>query len=76
MTIESKVRETLDNFQDTPSEKIIQVLKDIQPTFKSEITKEYLSGKLEAIYKTSDEVEKKKLCKNLKPYFDWYLQGQ
>lgn len=75
MSVETKVKEIFENFQEAPSEQIINVLKEIQPSFKSQITKDYLSGKLESINKTTDENEKKKLCNNLKPYFDWYLQG-
>ena len=75
MSIETKVKEIFENFEKTSSEQIIHVLKDIQHNFKSQITKDYLSGKLESIDNASDEGEKKKLCNNLKPYLDWYLQG-
>ena len=75
MSVETKVKEIFGNFQETSSEQIIDILKKIQPSFQSQITKDYLSGKLETINKTSGEDEKKKLCNNLKPYLDWYLQG-
>jgi hypothetical protein len=75
MSIETNVKEIFENFEKTSSEQIIHVLKDIQPNFKSQITKDYLSGKLESVNNASDEDEKKKLCNNLKPYLDWYLQG-
>jgi hypothetical protein len=54
----------------------VDVLNQILENFQSQITQNYLKGKLKTISDTSDEDQKKKLCKNLKPYFDWYLQGQ
>ena len=73
MPLENKVKEVLENFDSTPSNKIIDILNNIQNHFQSQITKDYLKKKLTAI-ENSPEEEKKKLCKNLKPYFDWYLQ--
>ena len=63
------------NFEQTSSADILEILNQIQNKFQSQITQDYLQGKLKAISETPDEGEKKKLCKNLKPYFDWYMQG-
>lgn len=76
MTLEIKVKEILENFEQTPSREILEVLNQIQNHFQSEITQEYLKGKLSTISNSLNENEKNKLCKNLKPYFNWYLQGQ
>ncbi len=75
MSLENKIKQISENFAETSSADIIELLNQIQNQFESQITKDYLKGKLKAISNTSDEGEKKKLCKNLKPYFDWYLQG-
>ena len=75
MSLEIKLKQILEKFDETPSEEILELLSQIQTQFQSQITQDYLKGKLETVSNTSDEVEKKKLCKNLKPYFDWYLQG-
>ena len=76
MSLQIKAKQILDNFEQTPSVEILNVLNQILENFQSQITQNYLKGKLKTISDTSDEDQKKKLCKNLKPYFDWYLQGQ
>jgi len=75
MSLESQIREILDNFQDTSSEKILEILNQIKPQFKNNLTSEYLQRKIRKIYDITDEAEKKKQCKALIPYLDWYLQG-
>lgn len=75
MSLEDEVQIVYENFHTVPSEKIIEILNKIKPLFKSQLTQDYLSGKLDAITKITEENEKKKLCKALKPYFDWYLKG-
>ncbi|NOQ44212.1 MAG: hypothetical protein GQ471_00875, partial [Nitrosopumilus sp.] len=74
MSLQIKIKQILDNFEQTPSEEILDALNQILENFQSQITQNYLKGKLKTISDTSDEDQKKKLCKNLKPYFDWYLQ--
>ena len=76
MSLQIKAKQILDNFEQTPSEDILDILNKILENFQSQITQNYLKGKLKTISDTSDEEQKKKLCNNLKPYFDWYLQGQ
>ena len=73
--MEVKVKQILKNFEETSSEDILEILNQIQIKFQNQITRNYLKGKLLAISDTPSESEKKKLCKNLIPYFDWYLQG-
>jgi len=57
------------------SEKIFEILNQIKPQFKSELISEYLQGKIQKILEVNNEAEKKKQCKALTPYLDWYLQG-
>jgi hypothetical protein len=75
LSFEIKVKQILKNFEETSSEDILEILNQIQIKFQSQITRNYLKGKLVAISDTPSESEKKKLCKNLIPYFEWYLQG-
>lgn len=75
MSLEEKTKHANENFEELSSDQLIVILKEIQPHFKSQITQDYLSGKIDGISKASEENEKKKLCSALKPYFDWYLQG-
>ena len=75
MSLEDQVKEILENFENTPSEKIVQVLNQIQPQFKSELTADYLKGKIQKVIDSDNEDDKKKQCKALTPYLDWYVQG-
>jgi len=75
MSLEIKVKQILENFEEIPSKEILEILNQIQNQFQSQITQDYLKEKLKTISDIIDEKEKKKQCKNLKPYFDWYLQG-
>ena len=75
MSLNEQVSKILENFENTPSNEIVDVLKQIQPQFKSNLTSEYLDGKIQKISDAKDESEKKKQCKALTPYLDWYLQG-
>ncbi len=65
----------LDDFENSSSEKILEILNQIKPNFKNDLISEYLKGKIQKILDSSDEAEKKKQCKALMPYLDWYLQG-
>jgi len=75
LSLEVKVKQILKNFEETSSEDILEILNQIQIKFQSQIIRTYLKGKLVVISDPTNESEKKKLCKNLIPYFDWYLQG-
>lgn len=75
MSLETKTKQILNDFEGSSSEDFLDLLNQIQGSFKSQITKDYLKGKMDAISDAASEEEKKKLCKNLKPYLDWYLQG-
>lgn len=73
--MQDKVKEILNDFDNISSDKILEILTQIQPHLKSAITQDYLGGKINGILGINDEIEKKKFCKTLKPYLDWYLQG-
>lgn len=75
MSFDEEIKQILENFDNTDSTKFLIVLNQIQEKFQSNLTKDYLNGKIKTINETLNESEKKKLCKNLLPYLDWYLQG-
>ncbi|HET9009530.1 MAG TPA: hypothetical protein VFN17_05370 [Nitrosarchaeum sp.] len=75
MSLPDKVRQILNDFDNSSPDEILAILAKIQPALKSDITRNYLQGKIQGILGINDDAEKKKLCKNLKPYLDWYLQG-
>ena len=75
LSLRDEIKQILNDFDNTSSDKIIEILTQIQLHLKSDITQNYLRGKIQAILGINDDAEKKKLCKNLKPYLDWYIQG-
>jgi len=75
MSLEDQINKILDDFENSTSEKILEILSKIKPEFKNELISEYLQGKIYKVLEVNDEVERKKLCNSLKPYLDWYLQG-
>ena len=75
MSLEIKVQNIINNFDDTTSDEFLEILEQIMLEFKSDLTVEYLKGKVKKIVQLSSESEKKKQCKLLLPYYDWYLQG-
>jgi len=75
MSLEKQIKDVLNDFENTSSEKILEILNQIKPQFKNELIGEYLQGKIQKILDSTDDVEKKKQCKALIPYLDWYLQG-
>jgi len=75
MTLEEKIKQITNDVDGATSEQIIEIIEQIQPQFRSNLTSEYLQGKIQKIKDISDDVEKKKQSLALLPYFDWYLQG-
>ena len=75
MSLEKQIKDVLNDFENTSSENILEILNQIKPQFKNELIREYLQGKIQKILDSVDDVEKKKQCKALIPYLDWYLQG-
>lgn len=75
MVLKDEIQKILNDVESTSSDEILGVIKQIQPQFRSKLTTEYLQGKIQKINDVSDDAEKKKQCKSLLPYFDWYLQG-
>ena len=75
MSLEIQIRTILNDFEDIHSDDFLRILGEIMREFKSNLTIEYLTGKIQKITDLTDEIEKKKQCKLLLPYLDWYLQG-
>lgn len=73
--LKSRVKEIFDNYNTASYDQIILVLNQIKLQLRSNITREYLEGKISKISQTTNEKEKLELINSLKPYFDWYLQG-
>ena len=76
MSLEINVKNIVNNFEEISSDEFLEILNQIMLEFKSNLTVEYLKGKIQKIVEISSESEKKKQCKLLLPYYDWYLQGQ
>ena len=75
MSLETDITNILNNFDTSSSDEFLKILGQIMLEFKSTLTVEYLEGKIQKIHELTIESEKKKNCKLLLPYFDWYLQG-
>ncbi|MFB1006056.1 MAG: hypothetical protein QMC57_00185 [Nitrosopumilus sp.] len=75
MSLEIKISNILQDFDNVSSDEFLKVINEIMLEFRSDITIEYLKGKTQKIINLSNEAEKKKQCKLLLPYFDWYVQG-
>jgi len=73
--LEIKIKHIMNNFDDVSSDEFLEILDQIMLEFKSDLTTEYLKGKVQKFLDISTESEKKKQCKLLLPYYDWYLQG-
>jgi hypothetical protein len=75
MSLEIKIKNISNDFDSILSSEFLEILDQIMLEFKSNLTVEYLKGKIQKIVDLPTESEKKKQCKLLLPYFDWYLQG-
>ena len=75
MSLEITVKNILNDFDIVSSDEFLKILDQIMLEFKSNLTVDYLKGKIKKIMDLTIESEKKKQCKLLLPYFDWYLQG-
>ena len=75
MSLETQIRQIISNFENTSSDEFLEVLERIKPFFRNPLISEYIQGKIQKILDSENDVEKKKQCKVLMPYLDWYLQG-
>jgi len=75
MTLEDQINQVMNDLEHTSSEKILEIIDQILPHFRSELTLDYLHEKIQKIKNVNDESEKKNQCLALIPYFEWYLQG-
>ena len=74
MSLEHQIKQTLNDFENTTFDKILEILYQIKPQFKNVMISEYLEGKIQKILEADDDAEKKRLSKALLPYLEWYLQ--
>ena len=75
MSLKDQAKQALDDFDNTSTDDFLDILQQIQTKLTSNLTKEYLQEKILALKATTSEDEKRKLCQKLKPYLDWYVQG-
>lgn len=75
MSLETKARQVVASFETVSSDEFLGILEGIKPLFRNPLISEYLQGKIQKILDAENEMEKKKQCKSLMPYLDWYLQG-
>jgi hypothetical protein len=75
VSLEHQIHHIFNNFENISSNEIIEILTQIKPKFKNQIISDYLQGKIQKILELNEEFEKKKQCKALIPYLDWYVQG-
>lgn len=76
VSLKEQANDVLQNFDSVSSDDFLKIVEEIRTMLKNNLTQEYLAGKISAIKETDSEEEKKKLCKNLTPYLDWYVSGQ
>lgn len=75
MALKEDIQETLRGFDDASPDRVLELLDRIRAHLRSDLTRDYLAGKIQGVRDAGTEPEKKRLCKNLVPYLDWYLQG-
>jgi len=75
MSLENQIMQIITNFETISSDEFLETLEQIKPSFRNPLISEYLQGKIQKILDAENEIEKKKQCKALMPYLDWYLQG-
>ena len=75
LMLTQEVKEILNDFDNASPNRIVEILTRIRHHLKSDITQNYLQEKIQGILNLNNVAEKRKLCENLKPYLDWYLQG-
>ena len=73
--LKADVQKVIREFDTTKSGDMVRVLEQVQGQLRSELTRDYLAGKIQVVKDTQDEAKRKALCKNLLPYLDWYFQG-
>lgn len=75
MTLKDQAKQAFDNFDTTSTDEFLNIIQQIQTKLTNNLTKEYLQEKILALKAAQSEDEKRKLCQKLKPYLDWYVQG-
>ena len=75
MSLKEQAKDAFDNFDNTSTEDFVNIIQQIQAKLTSNLTQEYLQEKIESLNNADSEQEKRQLCQKLKPYLDWYVQG-
>ena len=73
--LRTQIKDALQKFDSLSPEEIVDFLNAMSCEFRTDITKEYLTGKIAKLDDISDESERATYCKQFRPYFDWYLSG-
>ena len=60
MSLEIKIKNISNDFDSILSSEFLEILDQIMLEFKSNLTTEYLEGKIQKIHQLTDEFEKKK----------------
>ena len=47
MSLENQIKDVLNDFEHSSSEKILEILNQIKPQFKNKLISEYLQGKIQ-----------------------------
>ena len=71
--IENQIRDIYENFSNSTSYKILNLLDYIKSKISTDEVLKYVEEKIEKIDKSYDEKERMKKCIELKPYFNWFL---
>lgn len=73
--LRTQIKDALEKFDSLSPEEIVKFLNMMSDEFRTDITREYLTGKIAKLADISDENERATYCKQFRPYFDWYLSG-
>ena len=73
--LRTQIKDALEKFDSLSPEEIVKFLNAMSAEFRTDITREYLTGKIAKLADINDENERTTYCKQFRPYFDWYLNG-
>lgn len=74
--LRTQMKEALERFDSLSSDEIVKFLDAMKGEFRTDITRDYLAGKIAKLEELKEEKERIEYCKQFKPYFDWYLSGK
>ena len=74
MTLADEAARASSNFDSTDPAEFLDIVSRIRDSLRTGQTKSYLDKKLEAA-RSAAPAERRRMCRNLLPYLDWYLSG-